>query len=287
MQDFIEIVQTDLSALLDKTPQLLYAILALTSFVVFGKLIAILIRKVIKQGRLSSPYQSFFLNLVRWIFYISCFLLALNILGLNAIVTSILAGGGITAVVLGFAFREIGENILAGFFLAFGRPFNIGDLIQSEGLQGRVKAVELRHTHIRTADGCDIFIPSSQIFNKPLMNYTQDGLRRGGFTIGIDYADDIQRAVQQLKEVIGTVSNILKNPKPSVNISGFTPNYVELQISSWIDAHNQEESLNQIRTAAMEACRLKLIEREYTFSSNVTMALEMSQLKILLENQEK
>jgi len=287
MQNFIETIQNDLSTLLDKTPQLLYAISALAFFVVLGKFIAFLISKAIKQSRLSTPYQSFFLNLIRWICYLIGFLVALKILGLNAIATSILAGGGITAVVLGFAFREIGENILAGFFLAFSRPFDIGDLIQSEGLQGRVKGVELRHTHIRTADGCDIFVPSSQIFNKPLLNYTRDGLRRGGFTIGIDYGDDIQHAVELLREGLSTINNVLKTPKPTVYISGFTPNYVELQVYFWIDTHNQEESLGKIKTSAMEAARLKLMEENFTFSSNVITAIEMNHLKVFLESRDK
>jgi len=65
-------------------------------------------------------------------------LIGLNILGFYGLVTSILASGGITAVVLGFAFKDIGENFLAGFFMAFSRPFRTGDLIASEGLAIRI-----------------------------------------------------------------------------------------------------------------------------------------------------
>jgi small-conductance mechanosensitive channel len=57
------------------------------------------------------------------------FALALNLVGLRAVASGLQAGGGITAVVLGFAFREIGENLLAGFLLAFSRPFKVNDII--------------------------------------------------------------------------------------------------------------------------------------------------------------
>lgn len=283
MNKILEAIKTDMINLAEKAPSLIYAFLILLAFIILGKLVALAIEKGLNRGNFSKTYQSFFLKIIRWVFYFLGFLMALNTLGFKSVAASILAGGGITAVVLGFAFREIGENILAGFFLAFSRPFNIGDLIQSESLQGRVKGVELRHTHIRTADGCDIFIPSSQIFNSPLFNYTKDGLRRAGFTIGIDYHDDVQQAVTILQNVISNVEEILQDPEPAVSISGFTPAYVEVQIYFWINAFDQENSLSKIRTSTMEACRRELVKHEFTFSSGVTTALEMDHLNVKLE----
>ena len=88
-------------------------------------------------------------------------LLALKVMGFEGVAAGMLAGGGATAIVFGFAFRQIGENLLAGLFLVFSRPFRIGDLIQSGGLpEGTVEALDLRNTHIRTTDGRDIFIPN-------------------------------------------------------------------------------------------------------------------------------
>jgi hypothetical protein len=70
-------------------------------------------------------------------------------------------------ILWGFAFREIGENFLEGFFPAFSRPIDEGDLIQCADLRGVVRTIELRFTHIRSADGRDIFISSSRIFKSP------------------------------------------------------------------------------------------------------------------------
>lgn len=155
-------------------------------------------------------------------------IIALNLLGLRGAAASLLDGGGVTAVVLGFAFREIGENFLAGFVLAFSRPFEVGDLIQSEELLGEVRGIELRHTHIRTADGRDIFIPSSQIVNKPVVNYTRDGLRSPSFTVGIDYADDSERARQILLKIVQSTEGVLEIP-------ALAAQYVELEVVFWID----------------------------------------------------
>lgn len=149
--------------------------------------------------------------------------MALNILGFYGLATSILAGGGITAVILGFAFKDIGENFLAGFFMAFSRPFRTGDLIESEGLKGLVQTIELRHTHIRTADECDVYIPSAQLLSKPLFNYTRDGLRRGTFSVGIDYGDDADRACRLIQEKVAADEKVIPKPAPAVQIAGFTP----------------------------------------------------------------
>lgn len=285
MTQFSEAFQSHLQALWAALPTLLYAAIFFFLFILTGFAVTAIIKRGFKRVNFATTYQSFFLKLVRWIFGIAGFLVALKILGFSGIATSILAGGGVTAIVLGFAFRDIGENILAGFFLAFSRPFNIGDLICSENFEGRVKNVDLRHTHIRTADGCDIFIPSAQIFTKPLMNYTRDGLRRASFNIGIDYADDTKKALKLLEDAVNKIDNILKNPAPKVKIESFTPNYVEINVAFWIDTFKQEMVLADLKTASMNACRLTLLNNGFTLSSNVTTALSVPPLRINVDKE--
>ena len=169
---------------LDFLPKILGALLVLVIAIWVGRKLSKTLVALLVKTSLPGIHKGFFRNTITWLFALLGVIIALDILGLEKAAASILAGGGITAVVLGFAFREIGENFLAGFFLAFSRPFNIGDTIQSGDFIGSVKSIELRNTHIRTSDGRDIFIPSSQIFNQPLINYTKDGLRSPSFVFG-------------------------------------------------------------------------------------------------------
>lgn len=71
-------------------------------------------------------------------------IIAFNILGLEKIAVSMLAGGGIIPVVFGFDFREIDEKFLAGIFLSFSRPFKSGDLINTGAIKGYLKEIALR-----------------------------------------------------------------------------------------------------------------------------------------------
>lgn len=197
-------------------PRIFMALVILSLSILVGRAIGRGLVRFLERGNFSRTHQKFFQTAIQWVLALIGIIISLNLIGLRGIASSLLAGGGVTAVVLGFAFREIGENFLAGFVLAFSRPFEVGDLIQSEELLGEVRGIELRHTHIRTADGRDIFIPSSQIVNKPFVNYTKDGLRRPSFTVGIDYADDSDRARQILLKVVQSTEGVLEAPPPGV-----------------------------------------------------------------------
>ena len=276
MNTVLESFKNEMVVFLKYTPKILGALLVLIAAVWLGRKLGRTVIKLLAKTGLSAIQKSFFLNIITLFFAVFGLIIALNILGLEKAATSILAGGGITAVVLGFAFREIGENFLAGFFLAFSRPFNIGDTIQSADFIGVVKAVELRNTHIRTADGRDIFIPSSQIFNQALVNYTKDGLRRPSFVIGIDYGDDAMKAVRFLLEVTKEVKGVLADPPPGVTISEFSAQYVQLEVFFWLDVFKKGISLLKIKTEVMDRCRTALLDNGFTLSSETTSNLALS-----------
>lgn len=235
-----------------------------------GKAFASLMLRLLRRAALREVQQSFFrLCAVGLVFFFGL-VLALNILGLERMAVSLLAGGGVTAVVLGFAFREIGENFIAGLFLAFSRPFRTGDAIRTEDVEGRVQEVELRYTHLRTDDGQDVYVPSSQLFNRPVVNYTRDGLRRISFSVGVDYADDARAAVALLEEAVAGAAGVLETPRPGAFVEALLPGYVELRCFFWVDVFNADRAVHRVRTDALDACRRALLEGGYTVSANTT-----------------
>lgn len=266
-------------------PRLLFAIVVAFIIYTIGKWVAKGTIKFLQRSSIPVTYHEYFGKLIRIIGAFVAFVVFLNLIGYQTLAASLLAGGGLTAVMLGFAFKDIGENFLAGFFLAFSRPFTTDDIIESDGIIGQVKSIQLRYTHIRTGDGCDVFVPSAQLFTKPLHNYTLDGLRRGSFTVGIDFADDVQKALDLLLDVAKETDGVLEVPKSSAQIKGFDPNFVELQVHFWIRAKNQEAGMAMVRTRVMNNCKKVLIEHNFTLSSNVSTAIEMDPVEVLLQNQ--
>lgn len=266
-------------------PRLLIAIIVVFIIYTLGKWLSKGMVRFLKRSSIPETYHEYFGKLIRIIGAFVAFVVFLNLIGYQTLAASLLAGGGLTAVMLGFAFKDIGENFLAGFFLAFSRPFTTDDVIETDGIMGQVQGIELRHTHIRTADGSDVFVPSAQLFTKPLKNYTLDGLRRGSFTVGIDYEDDAEKAAEILLEKTNATDGVLDSPGTTTEIKGFDPNFVNLEVFFWIRAKDQEANLAIVRTRVMNNCRKALIEQNFTVSSNVSTSVELKPVNVLFQNQ--
>lgn len=269
MDVFFESVSREWQDLLRFLPRLGLAAIAFVLFLAAGRLLGKGLERVLVRGALSTAHRSFFRKLTIWAFAFLGLIAALNLIGLENMAASLVAGGGITAIALGFAFRGIGENLLAGLFLAFSRPFEIGDLIQSGDSQGMVRSIELRYTHIRTDDGRDIYIPSAQLYNGVLVNLTKDGLRRLSFTVGIDYGDDSERARSILLDAARATEGVLGEPPPGIAISSFQDQRVQLSVFFWIDSLRRGAGLAAVQTEVMERCRRALLDGGFTVSANV------------------
>lgn len=283
MDALVTSFRQEFQRLIDLSPKLLAALLAVVVFALIGRLVSKALVKGLEKGRLTATHRSFFNSLTQWAFILFGALIGLNILGYQGLAASLLASGGFLAVALGFSFRQVGENLLAGLFLAFNRPFEMEDMIQSGDLVGIVRGIELRNTHVRTFDGRDIYIPSAQIFNQPLINFTRDGLRRPAFTIGIDYSQNLKEVVDLLVSTVAGIEDVLADPPIEINVAQFLANYAELEVTFWIDAFKTSRNFFLIRSDAMGACHRALMERGIRISSdavsNVALVGEEGQIR--------
>ena len=256
-------------------PEILLGLIVLTGFIFLGLTAGRTAKKILDRTNTSAKRVILIRRFTRWFFYLIGIIISLQIMGLTKTASGLLAAGGVLTVVLGFAFREIGENLLAGLFMSFSRSFDVGDLIESNGILGIVKTINIRDVHVRTGDGIDIFIPSAIIFKNPLNNYTRDGLRRGKFTIGIDFRNDSRFARQLILQKIQKIPGVLNEPPPSVQVLNFTASYIELEVFFWINTLSEFSVLGDIKTQVMEETKQALLENEYTMSSEVSTAIEI------------
>lgn len=251
-------------------PDLLMALLVIVGFYFMGKYLGKLVTSILRRTDSRDTHDTFFSTLFICIGVFIGLVISLNILGLEKAASSLLAGGGVTAIVIGFAFREIGENLLAGIFLAFSRPFKTGDAIKTEDITGTVQSIELRYTHLRSGDGRDIYVPSSQLFSKPVSNFTRDGLRRFEFVVGIDYSNDAKQACALLRDTIENIDGVLATPESGAYIQALAPQYVELIVFFWVDTFNKNKKVAEVRTEVMDACRVALLKGNYTVSADTS-----------------
>lgn len=270
MDKLIEAIKVDWDGVIGLAPRVILALCVLLVFYLLGKRLARLVIGLLRRSSLRKLHEPF-LNII--ILATSLFIglvIALNVLGLEKIAVTLLAGGGVGAVILGFAFREIGENLLAGIFIAFSRPFKAGDAIATEDIEGKVIDIELRYTHLRTDDGRDIYVPSSQLFGRPVTNFTRDGFRRVSFAVGIDYANDAKLACRMLKAAVAGVDGVLTEPGPGAYIASLEPQFVLLKVYYWQNIFEKVPGMLALRTEVLDVCRRTLLENGFTVSSETT-----------------
>ncbi len=253
------------------------------SVLIIGILLANFISKVltkrIKTKVTNSLSELFIAQIIRIILKVITFLFFLSLLGFNDITTKILAGAGILTFVLGFAFKDIGENFLAGIILAFKSPFQENDLIESEGIVGYVKELRIRETLVKTTDGKDVFIPNSQILKNPLINYTLDGFLRYDFNLGLDYSSDVKKAILLILDTLKSIDGVVhENKVPTVVIDELAASTINLKIFFWIDtteSSSRTYHLN-IKNEVMQHVLFRLTEEGFEMPSDI---VEIKQYK--------
>ena len=251
-------------------PRIVLALIVMLVFLWLAGRLEKSVERLFKGRDLPSSTQLFFKRVTRLAAVLIGLAFALNLLGLGGFAAGLLASGSVVAIVLGFAFQQIGTNFLAGIFMVFNRPFDEGDFIEVSGLQGIVKEVDLRVTHIRNPDGRDIYIPNATIFTSPVTNYTLDDLRRYSFTVGIAYNDDAAAAIALLVETIRQTPGVLPEPTVGGGISELSGSWVTLQMYYWLSMENDYVKRTDVNADVMNRCRAALMDGGYTVSANCT-----------------
>jgi len=197
-------------------------------------------------------------------------LLTLYILGLSGIAGSLLGAATLSSVVIGFAFKDIAENFLAGVIMAFNRPFRLGDTVKTADVEGVIIEMSLRDTHIKTFDGKDVYVPNGQIIKNPLYNYTIDGFLRGSFTIGVDYNSDIEAARSIILSILKSTAGILQTTKPPrTHVKTLNSSTIDIEVHYWVDTFDKSHSGLEIKSQAQTKIVRALSDAGISMPSNI------------------
>lgn len=160
--------------------------------------------------------------------------IALRVLNLDKTVTSLLAGLGIVGLALGFAFKDIASNFIAGIYLAIKSPINVGDIIEFKDTMGKVKVIGLRACTINTFQGQDVIMPNRLILEDKYTHYTINQQRRIDLDVGISYADDLEKAEKVTIEAIKDISFIDRNKPVDLYYKEFGESAIIYSVRYWV-----------------------------------------------------
>ncbi|HHC29040.1 MAG TPA: mechanosensitive ion channel [Rhodobacterales bacterium] len=174
---------------------------------------------------------------------------ALDILGATALLSTILGAAGIVGLAIGFAVRDTVENFIASVLLSIRQPFQPNDAIEINGDEGKVIRLTSRATILLNWDGNHVRIPNSTVFKSRILNYSRNPERRFKFDVGVAYGTDLAAAKALAEDTLRTLPYILESPAVNSWTTELGGSDIGMTLVGWID--QRETSLQAARSEAI------------------------------------
>lgn len=236
-------------------PRLALALVILIVAIIVARWISRWVRAVLNRVSRNQSLASLTGSVVRVIVVAVGVFMALGILGLEKTVTSLLAGAGVIALAVGFAFQDLTANFISGTMIALARPIQVGDTIETNGFTGKVLYVRIRSVVLDNGQGQTVEIPSKDVFQKPIINHSKNGLRRIEIISGVSYIDDLVKAKRVAQEAVRALPFIVKGQSVDLHYRAFGDNNIQFMLWFWVDplktnpAAAQSEAMMAIHNA--------------------------------------
>lgn len=233
------------------------------SLIVFGIFFAVantvrgLVRRFTRNRRHARNLGLILGRLAQWTILLIGLFISLSI-----VIPTLRAGDlvqllGISGVAIGFAFRDILQNFLAGILILLTEPFQLEDQIIFKDFEGTVENIQTRATTIRTYDGRRIVIPNSELFTNSVTVNTAFEHRRLEYDVGIGYGDDIDEAKRLILEAIDETEGALRQPAPDAIVVALAESTVNIRARWWVKPPRRAEEL-ALQDKVLTAIKKKL-----------------------------
>ncbi|OUJ71400.1 mechanosensitive ion channel family protein [Hymenobacter crusticola] len=241
-------------------PNLFIGLLVFIIFLFVAKGVRAIVERVIHRREHGSESLKLLLSRLAYVA-----VLILGVLVTTTIVVpsftpaSLISALGVGGIAIGFAFKDIFQNFLAGILLLLTEPFKINDQIKYKDFEGTVEAIQTRATSIKTYDGRRVVIPNAELFTNAVTVNTAYDKRRLQYDIGIGYGDDVARARKVMVEAMREVEGVLTDPAPEALVVDLAESTVNIQVRWWINPPRRTDVMHA-QDAVLEAIRNKLTE---------------------------
>ncbi len=220
-------------------PNIFLALIVIALFYALGGLSRrLILRQMAHRGRdnLGEVLGGF----VKWALVLLGFLLAATIVIPSLNPGDLIAGLGVSSVAIGFAFKDILQNWMAGLLILLRQPFEINDQIEVNGHEGTVERIETRATMIKTYDGQRIVIPNSDIYTHAVLVKTAHEKRRSQYDVGIGYGDGIDQACEVIRTAVAKITDVEQEPPPQVLAWDLAASWVTIRVRWWTNSRRAD-----------------------------------------------
>lgn len=246
-----------IESLIITLPNIVLALVVFIAFFFAARWLKLLVKRLTRRHRQARNLGMVLGRLAQGIVILIGLFVALSI-----IIPTFKAGDliqllGISGVAIGFAFRDILQNFLAGILILLTEPFQIDDQIVFKDFEGTVENIQTRATTLKSYDGRRIVIPNSELFTNSVTVNTAYDSRRMEYDFGIGYGDDVDEAKRLMLATIDSIDDILKDPAPDVFLLELGESSVNIRARWWIKPPRRIDDLKS-RDKVISAIKQKL-----------------------------
>ena len=271
MNEILERLEVYYHAFLKTIPRIGLAIAIVVIGILVARWLTNLFQRKIRRKSHDQLMSNFLAKAIKLILIVCIILLALHTVGLSGIAGALVATAGASAIVIGFAFKDIAENFLAGVILAFNRPFHVDDTVQIENVFGKVKSMEFRYTKIATFDGRNVYIPNADVLTKPVYNFTEDGFYRSDFVVGIAYENDVEKAKEIVISCFAEDESIINDDTHTSFVAEdeLAASTVNLKVYFWVTTEDFRRGTLQTRGRLIQNVKTRLEENGFNLPAEI------------------
>lgn len=190
------------------------------------------IGRTMRGNKRISLLGNFIRKLVRVLCYCIIAIWFTGHLGLD--MKPLIAGVGVTGVVLGLALQETIGNFFSGLMIIVNQPFNIGDYIESGAFSGTVTDMDMNRVELLTPDNKRITMSNKLVWGNPVVNYSAMDKRRVDMTASVAYGSDLDKAKKVLGDLLKTYPEVLPTPEPTIEVGSLDDSSIDFLVRPWV-----------------------------------------------------
>lgn len=237
-------------------PNIVIALVVLLLFVVIARMTRAAVLRV-NTGKYHQNLVIVFGRMAQWGLLLLGVLLAVTIAFPSFTPGNLISALGITGIAIGFAFKDIFENFLAGILILVTEPFAIGDQIVFGSFEGTIEQIETRATKMRTYDGRLVVIPNADLYKGSFIVNTAYPTRRMQYDVVIGYGDDVAFAKKLMLDTVRGLPDVEADPAPDALLVDYAAAGVAIRLRWWIKPPRRADALG-VQDQVLEAVKAAL-----------------------------
>lgn len=224
-------------------PNIGIALIVLIGAYLISKYVDRGIQKVLKNKVSQASVRRLAGKAVAIIVVIGGIFIAMSVLQLNDAVQGIIAGAGISGLVIGLALQGSMSNVISGIILSFRKQVRVGDWVETSDFSGEVLEIQLDKFIIKQADNNIVVIPNKTIIDNPLKNFTFTPRMRVVVSCGVGYEIDLELVKKLTIDTIAQRFQQKDGEEVEFFYQEFGDSSINFIVRFWVDATRNKQNL--------------------------------------------